>query len=165
MDENMRRIAVEDLAGSWLMKRIQSGEIPYRPGDPEPANVARGQIEAPIAVLPADLAEAIGAKSRVVRFSVATAQKQLEPEKGRLHFTPKDYEKAQKLIDRGEVLRADERTIVIQGVIDGAPWTIVIRRAESKPDEVRLVSLSRNPERRLKARREKGDIIRQGEEE
>jgi hypothetical protein len=165
MDENMRRIAVEDLSNSWLMRMIQSGEIRYDPKSAEAANLARGQIEAPIAVLPAALAEAIGAKSQVVRFSVATATKQLRPEKGRLHFTPRDYEKAQKLIDRGEAIRdPDNRTIVFQGLIEGEAWVAVVRRAASKPDEVRLVSLTRNPARRLKARRETGEIIRGGEE-
>jgi hypothetical protein len=165
MDENMRRIAVEDLAGSWLMKRIQSGEIPYEPSSRDPANVQRGQIEAPIAVLPAALAEAIEAKSQVVRFSVATATKQLRQEKGRMHFTPKDYEKVQRLIDRGEALiQKDGRDLLFQGVVDGETWLVVVRRAQTKPGEVRLTTLHRTNAKDMANNRLRGEVIREGQE-
>jgi hypothetical protein len=165
MDEDMRRIAVEDLAGSWLMKQIQSGEIRYDPKSADPANIARGQIEAPIAVLSPDLAAAIEAKSEVVRFSVATAHKQLHPDRNRGHFTPKDYEKVQKLVDRGEaIVQNDGRDIVLQAAIDGEPWLMVVRRAATRADEVRLVTLHRTNEKDMAQNREKGEIIRESGE-
>jgi len=165
MTPEMRRIAVEDIAGSWLMRMIQSGEIKYDPKSADPANIQRGRIEAPIAVLPQELSEAIGAESQVVRFSVATAAKQARPEKGRGHFKPKDYTKVQALIDKGEVLRqADGRDLVFQGVVAGEPWLIVVRRAASKPNEVRLVTMHRTNEKDMEQNRQRGDLVRRGEE-
>ncbi len=75
MDDETRRIATADIAGSWLVERIRSGDIPYDPLSTDPANVERGRISAPIASLPEAAAKAIGAQTRVVSLSVADAVK------------------------------------------------------------------------------------------
>jgi hypothetical protein len=160
MDEDMRRIAVEDIAGSWLMKRIQAGEIPFVAGDLDPANVARGQIDAPLALLPVELRGALKVETTIVRFSVATATKQMANAE-RLHFTPKDYEKVQRLLDRGEIILQDDN-IVAQGKVDGQYWYAAFKRTKSGK-AVFLTSFRRATEDKLVHPRRKGDIVREEE--
>ncbi len=76
MEPEARRIATQDIAGSWLVRAITSGDIPHDLRDrADPANVARGRISAPIASLPEATAKALGAETRVVSLSVADATK------------------------------------------------------------------------------------------
>lgn len=164
MDAESRRIAVEDMAGSWLVRRMVSGEVPYDPASTDPANVARGKMTAPIAVLPDALGAAIGAETRVVRLSVADAVKQFGRRRSRDDelTVPADlYPIVQKLLDRGEAIRQGERDLVVQGEVDGAHYFATLRRAESAPDEVYLKSFRRTKESKLDAARRTGDVLRE----
>lgn len=161
MDANMRRIAVEDLAGSWLMKRIQSGEIPYDRESSDPANINRGKIMAPIAALPAALADAIGAKSLTVRLSVADATKQIQ-KKRNSYLTAASYQIVQGLLDTGEIVQEKATEFVAQGKVNGKFWYAAFRRAAAAPEEIYLKSFRRMREDELDAVRKRGEIIREG---
>jgi multidrug efflux pump subunit AcrA (membrane-fusion protein) len=164
MSEEMRRIAVEDLAGSWLFKRIQSGEIPFDPTSRDPANVARGQIMAPIAALPPALAQAIGAQSLTLRLSVADAAKQIQ--KGRnSYLEAASYQIVQKLLDAGEVVQQSPTEFIVQGQVDGKYWFMAIRRAGAAANEIYLKSFRRMRPDEMATARKRGEVIRAGAEE
>lgn len=165
MDEESRRIAAQDLAGSWLARRMIANDIPYTPGDREPANLARGKLSTPVASIDDELAAALGAQTRVVRLSVADATKQFGVRKtkgGDLSVTPDEYPVIQKLIDTGEVIQQGDRDLVLQGEIDGLWWLGVLRRADSAPDEVYLKSLHRTQLDKLDKARRRGTVLREG---
>lgn len=69
--------AVADLVHGRLPTAIHDGVVPYERGSTAPDNRERGRIATPVAALPAALAEAIGAGTQVVRYSVADAAKML----------------------------------------------------------------------------------------
>lgn len=160
MNEDMRRIAVEDLAGSWLFKRIQSGEIPFERESRDPANLERGKIMAPIAVLSPAIAEAIGAKSFTVRLSVADATKQIQKERNS-YLAAASYRIVQALIDKGEIVQEKPNEFVAQGKVDGKYWYAAFRRAAAAPEEIYLKSFRRMREDEMGAVRKRGEIIRE----
>lgn len=163
MDAESRRIAVEDMAGSWLVRRMVAGELPYDPNSRDPANVARGRMTAPIAVLPDALGDALGATTRVARLSVADAAKQHAQRRtkdGELSVPAEAYPIVQGLIDRGEVIRQGEFDLAIQGVVDGKPWLVILRRAASAPDEVYVKSFHRIEPDDFAKNRARGIVVR-----
>lgn len=104
MDEETRRIAVEDLRDSWLARRIVSGEAPYDPKATDAANLARGQLAAPVAVAPPDLA---GDGSAVVSVSVAAV--------ARLKGLPADWtDRLQAALDAGRWRRAEDGAALVE---------------------------------------------------
>ncbi|MBB4302342.1 hypothetical protein GGD81_001369 [Rhodobium orientis] len=131
MTENRRRIAVADLVGSRPFRAIQSGEIPYRPNDPDPANRLRGALSAPVAMLPDALAKRLGSRTKTVRFSVADAEKQARKRRrkdGAPLLAAEDYGKVQQLIDKGRPIHEQDRDVLFVGEVEGRPWLAVIRR-------------------------------------
>ncbi|MBB4199063.1 hypothetical protein CCR94_16335 [Rhodoblastus sphagnicola] len=97
MTPEMRRIAVEDIADSWLARMIKSGEIKFNPALSEVANLQRGQIAAPVASLPDDQKQQLDLSSSVIRLSVADA--------ARIGATPEQYAALQAEIDGGRFRR------------------------------------------------------------
>ncbi|MBY6244119.1 hypothetical protein K3F48_23525, partial [Methylosinus sp. Sm6] len=96
MDDETRRIASADLAGSSLFRHIASGGVRFDPTSTDPEMISRGDISLPFAVLPADTAAAAGAKSRVLRLSVRDAQ--------RIGAAPEAYGLVQRMLDSGKAL-------------------------------------------------------------
>lgn len=130
MDENARRIAAQDLAGSSLFRAIASGVFGFDPQSLAPDNLARGQIAAPFAVLTARAAKRIGARARTVRLSVRDARV--------IAADPNDYAFLQQLIDEG-ALDGDG---VIRGVAGGEAMRAKLR-VEDDGASVYVEALSR----------------------
>lgn len=83
-------------------------------------------VDFPLAVLPAAGKEAIGARSRVVRFSADTRNKQLvaHPE-----LTTEDYASAQRVIDQGRMIRDGEQTLVY--IHEAGSYVMVVKATRS----------------------------------
>lgn len=111
-DPAIAQAAARDMAASWRLRRIHDGS-------------ARGAV--PVAMLPDDLASAIGARTRVVQFSDYTA------EKGRAkhpEVSAESFAIVAELIEKGEVLKQDDRNLILIGPGD-LPWLAVIKRTEN----------------------------------
>jgi hypothetical protein len=152
-----RDAAISDIANNWLSRRIMSGAIPHDRDDRDPAVVARGQIATPIAVLPDEIREQIGAQTSIVRYSVSTAIKQLAEERDRRYYTPDDYGRLQTMMIVGEVVQLAPNVVRVQYDFPDGPWRAIVRRAASAPDEVYLTSFHRIGARKLK--RAQGDQL------
>ena len=122
MGEDARRTASADLAGSWLMQRIVRREIVYDPASPDPAVRARGQIGAPLASLPAAVAEATGATAPVLSLTVADAERlrALNPD-----FSPDDIALVQRILDHGRPARTPAG-VAMRATVDGKTWTLML---------------------------------------
>lgn len=137
-DPAVARVAARDMASSWRLRRIHEGS-------------ARGAV--PVAMLPDDLASAIGSRTRVVQFSDATAEKQARnhPEINADH-----YVLTADLIERGErVVISDTHVALLEQQAD-LPWIAVFKRTLDGTENY-LVSLYRAHSsryvRRLRKRR------------
>lgn len=139
--------------GSPFFRQMAEGKIPYirygEVGNDDPANSARGRIAFPVAAMDDVLAEAIGAETRTILFSVADATKQLSKDgELRSSFRAEHYALAQAVIDAGEVFLATELALNIQAKIDGVWWFAVLRRATINPAAVYLKSFRQTNEAR-----------------
>lgn len=141
MPENRRRIAVADLVGSRLFRALVAGELPA--STPE-----RGRFALPVAMLRHDQAKRIGAKSRTVLFSNASAHKQLKSRAGQA-LSRRDYEKVQRLLETGDWF-GDAGSVVIMGEVEGKVWRAVLKPVAGMP-EVFLTSLHREEPRKWRA--------------
>lgn len=128
MNEDARRAAAADLAGSWLMQRIARGEIEWDPASPEPAMRARGQIGAPLASLPPAAAEAIGASAPVVNLTVADAVRLRALNPG---LTPEDLAVAQRILDVGRPVKTSAG-VAMRATIDGKSWTLMLAPPDAR---------------------------------
>lgn len=110
-DPSIARVAARDMASSWRLRRIHDGS-------------AKGSV--PVAMLPDDLAVAIGAKTRVVQFSDYTAEKgrRQHPEVG-----PDSYTKVTELVGNSEVIKKGANHLVLIGKGD-LPWVAVIKSTQ-----------------------------------
>ena len=115
MDEDMRRAAIADLAGSALFRAIASGLFNFDPSSAEPANLSRGQIALPFASLPARIGRSIGATSKSVRLAVKDAKI--------IGADPNDYAVIQALLDACRV----EADGVVTGVVGGEIVSVKLR--------------------------------------
>jgi len=108
-DPTIARAAARDLASSWRVKRIAEG-------------TAKGGV--PIAMLPKELAEKLGSKSKVTLFSDATAAKQKDnhPE-----LVPDDYLRLIDLLENGRVVTQGKNHIGFVGRDLDLPWIAVIK--------------------------------------
>lgn len=129
-DENARRIAAADLAGSGLFRHIAAGGVTYDPASDDPANLARGQIALPFAVLPDATAKTIGAKARMVRLKVADA--------AAIDASPEDYALVQRILDAGRATQDG----LIEATVAGAKWRLRLR-VENDGAAVYLEGLSK----------------------
>lgn len=121
-----RAAASADLAGSWLVQRIARGDISYDPLSSDPAMLARGQIGAPIAVLPDAAAEALGATQRTMTLTVADADRlrRANPD-----LTPSDIERVQTILDQARPMRT-AAGVVLRADVGGQGWTLVLGAAD-----------------------------------
>jgi hypothetical protein len=92
----------------------------------------------PLAVLPAEDAGLIGARSQVARLSPQTAGKQAanHPE-----LTAEDYATAQEAVDTGERIQDGARSLIY--VIEEAGGLVVVVKATREGDELYVQSLRR----------------------
>ncbi len=98
----------------------------------------------PLAVLPAEDAGLIGARSQVVRLSPQTAGKQAtnHPE-----LTAEDYATAQEAVDTGERIQDGARSLIY--IIEEAGGLVVVVKATREGDELYVQSLRRLSRKQL----------------
>ena len=145
MDAEARRIAAVDLSGSWLFRRFVAGEIPYDAASADIANVARGKLSVPFAVLPEAVAAALGADTRVLRLSLADAQRLAQAQAGAGGEAASDYAVVQRLLDQPESVETILSGVMLRGTVDGAAWRLQLRRDTEAAGAVFLESLTREP--------------------
>lgn len=135
MSEAARDVAVKDIVGSRLFRAIQANEFGYDParaGDRAMREV--GHIATPVAALPADVAELLGAEVTLVHFSVADAAKHLgKPE--RAAWEADLYGMVQHLILNGSIYRdmkrgARNHNFVAE--IEGKIWSIALQQSADR---------------------------------
>ena len=132
LPEALARMAVEDILRSRIFEDFSAGRL-------------AGWL--PVAVLPQDLREALGVRTRTVRMSRETLQKQLvnHPE-----VTTDDYQGIALIIDAG---RAWKQSITHQWVIGeyrDRLWRVIIKRTRDREETV-LVSFHRVRRKDLRA--------------
>jgi len=131
--------ALRDMATSWRVKRILSDGAP-------------GQV--PIAALDTDIAARLGAETRLINISAATAEKQT------LHHSelaPEDYARLVDLLATGRAVAQSETHLAFVGRDADLPWIAVVKRTLDRR-EVFLVSLYKSASARYVDR-----LIRRGE--
>lgn len=99
--DEVRQVALRDIAGSWRVQRVLSGTA---------------QGSAPIGVLPANVADALGAETRVVVISDQTAAKQAARHSD---ISADDYRRLPEIIASGVVLRTRENAIAFVERVGG----------------------------------------------
>ncbi|MGD9610780.1 MAG: phage minor head protein [Desulfovibrionaceae bacterium] len=92
----------------------------------------------PLAVLPAEDAELIGARGQVARLSPATAGKQAAKH---AELTAADYALAQEAVDAGERIQDSPRSLIY--VLDEPGGVVVVVKATLEGDELYVQSLRR----------------------
>ena len=116
----------------------------------------------PVAIMNPRVLEAIGGRSRTVRFSMWTSNKQRRKHPD---LNPGDYARVQRIFDSGEVFedRYDPRAAVGFIEEDGRPWKAVAK-STSDGSQTYLLTLHRaNPHNLPAARRDLKRIGREGE--
>ena len=100
----------------------------------------------------------------MARISVADAAEQLAKRPDSV--TPEHCRIVQKLIDGAEAIEQVSRAhdLVVMAEEEGKKWVAVLHRAASAPNEVYLKSLRRLRPKRAAINRERGEVIRRGEE-
>ncbi|WP_224825603.1 phage minor head protein [Cognatishimia sp. MH4019] len=142
LPQNARRIAVRDLVGQKHFQALARAELPYDgANDRSPANIERGRMALPVAILPEHVRKLIGAKTRTVLLSNHDAHKQVGK---RPQVDPKAYAIVQQMAEGGTVYEdaTSEVTFALQMMIEGEPWTGILRLTKDQR-EVYLKSLRR----------------------
>lgn len=115
-DPAIARAAARDMATSWRLRRIHEG-------------TATGSV--PVAMLPQDLADAIGARTRVVQFSDYTAEK---TRRKHGEATADEFVRVAELIETGQVAREvsgnGTESLIIEGGRDKR-WRLVLKRTRA----------------------------------
>ena len=126
-DPDVARIAARDMASSWRLRRIHEGS-------------ATGSV--PIAMLPQKLADAIGAKTRVVQFSDETAKhlrQRSNPPNAEIFGSLSDLLEHGSIVDKIDEVGA--RILMIQGS-NILPWQASVKY-HLKTNEIYIVDLFR----------------------
>ena len=101
----------------------------------------------PVAVLRVAIAEAIGARSRIVRLSSETVAKQAARHPD---IAPGDYANIQHILDGGELFRDGDRRIAGFAEVEGRLWRTVVKVTRNS-SEIYAVSLHRANEHNLRS--------------
>ena len=114
----------------------------------------------PVAVMNPRVLNAIGGRSRTVRVSTWTAEKQHDRHSD---LDPKDYARVQRIFDTGELFKDRHGPRATVGILeeDGRPWKAVVK-ATSDGSQTYLVSLHKSKKRDWRAARR--DLKRIGRE-
>lgn len=112
-DPAIARVAARDMASSWRVQRIHDGS-------------AGGA--APIAMLPDNLADILGAQTRVVQYSDQTAQKMRRKHR---EAGPDALPQVADLLETGKIVKEASQTGTESLIIEGRgdrPWRLVLKR-------------------------------------
>ena len=136
-----RAVAIRDLGQSYLLKRVLEG-VPERRGTKGETKSAakRGDLYAPVAVLPEPAVRAMGGKTRIVMLSSRDATRQIaaHPE-----LSVTDYRALQILIDTGDWQRENAHDLIVTGSAGGTHYTARLRFSTQR-DELMLIDLARD---------------------
>ncbi len=132
LPETARQVAVRDIVGSAKFRALQNRDIPFAGrSDRSPANIERGRLSLPVAVLDDGLGEIMDAKTRTVLLSNEDAHKQAAKRlrgDGSQQLTAADYALVQQILETGAVyedIRGSKGTVV-HALIDGKTWALVL---------------------------------------
>lgn len=137
------KVALRDIASSWHVQRVLQGTSP---------------AIAPIGILPAEMANALGASTNLVSVSTATAKKQLRehPE-----LLADDYVRLVDLLDGGIAVRQTDNHIGFLSRDSDLPWIAIVKVTQDLK-ELYLVSLYQASSRRYVQRfLTRGPILRE----
>lgn len=146
-DPAIARAAARDMASSWRLRRIHEGS-------------AGGSV--PVAMLPQELVDQIGAKTRVVQFSDYTAEK---TRRKHGEATPDEFVRIAELLETGsvakEVSKTGTQSLIIEGG-DDKRWRLVLKRTRAG-DELFISTFHRTTLAKWKRmlEREGVDLVRE----
>ncbi|MBV1702615.1 MAG: hypothetical protein KGQ46_12420 [Hyphomicrobiales bacterium] len=132
--EAARVQAVSDIVHSEVFGLMARGLAGFDPQSHDPAMIDKGRFALPMAMLDADQVKTLGAKSGLVRLSVAAAAAQ--------GLDPADYAKLQDLIEHGQSEVGDQQ-MTLRGQIDGVDWMATLAPGLDASGNVYLQSLSK----------------------
>jgi hypothetical protein len=121
--------------------------------DPDPPTGQRA-----VAVIPDDIAGALGVGGRIARLSSYTTVKQQARRRGQ-RFDADDYRRIQGLLDNGTVVASKPNHLEVYGKSDGDTWMTVIK-ATGDGSEVYVQSLRRSDQRSARKRAKKHRVVR-----
>ena len=142
MPANSRRVAVQDMVSAKHFRALAKGELPYRgASDRSPANIERGRMALPVAVLPDRVQELIGSKSRTVLFSNADAHKQIAKRAG---LESEDYALVQRIVEEGRLFEdaTSSKEFILQLLVEDKPWAAILHITKDRR-EIYLKSFRR----------------------
>ncbi len=143
VDPFIASAAAKDLASSWRLQRIQDGS-------------AKGTI--PIAILPDDLTQKLGAQTRVTLFSGDTAAKQT---RNHPEIEAADYVRLADLIESGRVVTQGKNHLGFVGREKDLPWIAIVKTTQDQ-SEIYLQTLYRSSSQRYVDRfMKRGETIRE----
>ncbi len=135
LPEALARMAVEDILRSRIFEDFSAGRL-------------AGWL--PVAVLPQDLREALGVRTRTVRMSRETLEKQ-----GRRHpdLVRSNYLQIQELLDRAPVWKEWGTNLVAIGQQNERLWQVVVKGAADGTEVILTTFHRANPKNIRRARR------------
>lgn len=128
MPAERRRIAIEDIVGSALMRALAERRLPA------------GSF-LPVAQLPENAAAAIGARTRTVRLS-ADSVGHIVSERADRGLTVDDFRQALTVVARPEAMILQGAALAMLGLVDGQWWRVAVKPAAAGA-EIWLVSFHR----------------------
>ena len=146
-DPVLARVAARDMASSWRLARIHDGS-------------AKGAV--PVAMLPNDLAQVLGAKTRVVQFSSDTAKKYYPNPSNKwnpIHpeATADEFVRIAKLLEEGivahEITKDGKHNLLFHSK-EGKPWRLAVKRT-AKGDELYATTFHRSSDEKWQKALEK----------
>ena len=143
-DEAVARAAIGNPWGTAMFRRFLAGA---------------SDGDWPVATLGPKVREAIGAQSRTVRLSAATAAKQARRRKPNLD--PQDYARIQRILDEGDLVVQDNR--IVHGFIEekGRLWKTVVKCTHDRTENY-AVTLHRAQPDNLRIAKQRYEPIDQG---
>ncbi|MEQ9132661.1 MAG: phage minor head protein [Salinisphaeraceae bacterium] len=159
-DQQMARAAAADIVDSPVFENFQRTAAARRDalaaGD-RSAIDAVGEL--PIGVVPGDLQRALSSSGQVLRMSAQDMAKQMAK---RPEMSGADYRRVQEVLDRGVVVRQDNRLVLFQP--DGDRYRQVVLKATGKRDKLYMNSYhladAKAFRRAMRRAREDGEVVR-----
>ena len=141
LPEALARMAVEDILRSRIFEDFRAGRL-------------AGWL--PVAVLPQELREALGVRSRTVRMSRETLEKQ---QKSHPDLERSDYLLIQRLVDGGSAWKEGARHLSVITEISGRLWHTVVKRTQDRTETI-LVTHHRASPKNIRRAERRGPKIR-----
>lgn len=123
-----RKAVAEDLRRHPLTDHVRTNEAGFRLDAPrtDAENRAKGRLRTVIADIPDPLAEAIGAKTRTLLFSVSDAAKQIARHG---EVRPEDYDRLAERLATPDVVEQSGAKWRVFVTLAGRPWVAVLKLA------------------------------------